>query len=192
MSAPSARQPAPALLDLDGHAVRRLGADARDLEAVLAIHQHGANPLLLELPDTAEAAVQMLQQLQTQAFGLPLIVHRDGAPFALAATAIPNVKSLNAYLLFMSVAPDDSALALALCVRHVFWNFPLHRLYTHLPLTQGLEEYEHSFSGAGFSRDGLLPEHLALGGRFCDVASLGLLRTAFDAWCATADPRFSL
>jgi hypothetical protein len=80
--------------------------------------------------------------------------------------------------------------AIALFARHLFWSFPLHRLYVEVPVSA--TEVEVAFSNAGFLAEGTLVEHAVVSGRPEDVRVMGMLRRDFHTWAATTQPELSL
>jgi len=95
-------------------------------------------------------------------------------------------------VLALFVDPPSSVAGLALFVRHVFWNFPLHRLHTQIPTLDLTTEYIRLFEGAGFVDEGRLRAHTLVAGQAFDAAALGLLRPDFEAWCSEHEPRLAL
>lgn len=103
----------------------------------------------------------------------------------LILNADTDPSSLNTRVICLAEGDlDGVAFAISLFARHLFWSFPLHRLYTYLPASA--VEVAEGFAGAGFQTEGRLVEHALLAGHPEDVTVLGLLRRDFDAW-ATAN-----
>jgi hypothetical protein len=183
-------RPARAVLDLDGVLLRRF--QAGDLEFLVSVHASGVNSMLLELPGSNQELQNFIHTMLTEPWSLPMIIEHDGIPIGAAATGLTNYKSLLAYVVVLLAEPVAGSLPIAMYVRHMFWNFPLNRLYTHVPLVEGTEAYVDSFQAAGFRHEGVMPEHLVVGARQTDVAVLGLLRRDFEVWSETSQPRLNL
>ena len=81
---------------------------------------------------------------------------------------------------------------LALFTRHLFWTFPLERLYVQFPLLDETVAYGQLYEQVGFQREGVMKKHQSIAGRRHDVAVYGLLRGDFDRWWAAHDPRMTL
>ena len=178
------------LLELDGYSLRRLGS--ADLPFVQELYNSGSNRLLIELPEGLEAALAFLQQLEQQPWSLLMVAEHDKTPVGVAATGLTNLVSLNTFLLSMFQKPDQATLPLALYVRHMFWNFPLQRMYVQFPILDETESIATLYESVGFQREGAMRQHQAIGGTRHDVAVYGLLREDFDRFWAEKDSRLSL
>jgi hypothetical protein len=182
--------PRPALLNLDGFSLRRLVPT--DVDTVLKLHQTGANVHLIDLPNTTEGCLAFLRQLESQPWTQPMLSLREGEPVGVLSTGLTNLASLTTFLLAMFVDPTAATLPLALYVRHMFWQYPLQRVYAQFPLVDGIEAYADLYRSAGFQDEGVMRKHQVIGGRRYDVIVFGLLREDFDRWCAEHDQRLGL
>jgi hypothetical protein len=182
--------PSPPLLELDGYTLQRMVT--ADLPFVLDLQRSGANRLLVDLPANPEESLAFLQRLEKQPWSVLLVARHNGVPVGAAATGLTNLVSLNTFLLAMFLDPAAATLPLALITRHLFWNFPLERIYVQFPLVEETRVYGQIYESAGFQREGVMRKHQAIGGERHDVVVLGLLRADFDAWWAAKDPRLAL
>lgn len=186
----SAVTPAPAILELDDCSLARLEPDDAPL-AVELLAQRG-NRYVHDLPSDEAALRTAIAELPRQTYALPLAILRGKDVVGMASTVLGNPRTLNASLLAMFVDPPGSTSHLALYLRHVFWNFPLHRLYLHVPDMDLTREYIDLYMSVGFCDEGRLTQHEMIGGQPFDMAVLGLLRPDFQAWCTAHEPRLSL
>ena len=147
---------------------------------------------MLDVPADAGSIASLIELLRREPWSLPLAVIKEGECVGVATTALASIKSLNASLMTMFVDPSTATTPLAMCVRHLFWNFPLHRLHCQVPLLDLTREYVDLLTSVGFEDEGRLVEHAVIGGQRFDVATLGLLRPRFDAWCGGNEPRLCL
>jgi hypothetical protein len=178
----------PAMLSSGPHSIRLLGRDDRGLLGDL--YAHGPNTLLVEplaIPDD-----RFFDWLYALLWSLPMVLECDGRPVGVAFTIDPNVQSLNSRLVTLCVDPEACAPVVALYVRHLFWSFPLHRLYAYRPDLADLAAYGGLLRACGFIQEGLLRQHRASGGTGTDVFLYGLVRPEFDAWCDGHRPEWSL
>ena len=182
--------PAPPLLELDGYRLHRM-ANA-DLPFVLELQRKGANRLLVDFPASAEDSLAFLQRLEKQPWSVLMVAEAAGVPIGAAATGLTNLVSLNTFLLAMFVDPGAASIPLALVTRHLFWSFPLERIYVQFPLLEETGPYGQLYESAGFQREGVMRKHQAVGGQRHDVVVLGLLRSDFDRWWAERDQRLAL
>lgn len=148
------------------------------------------------LLDVAGASVDQLgaavAELAKAPWSLPMAMLRDDYCVGMATTALANLRSLSAGVTALFVDPPSSRTALALYVRNVFWNFPVTRLHTQIPVLDLTSEYLGLYLSAGFVDEGRLVDHAQVGGQHFDAAALGLLRTDFEQWCADHEPRLAL
>lgn len=186
----SAPRAIPAMVSLDGYELVPL--EPSDAPQVLQLLELRGNRYLVELGASEHEVARLLAELAQAPWSLPLAVLRGDECVGMATTSLANLKSLNASLLALFTDPPGSSLALALYLRHVFWNFPLHRLHTQVPSLDLTREYEDLYRSVGFVDEGRLVGHVVIAGRPFDVTVLGLLRADFEAWCATHEPRLSL
>src|SRR5437016_5011862 len=96
----------------------------------------GSNKLLIDEPRSQDEAWAFVRALRTQMYGLPMVAFRKGGEelFGVASTGLASPKNLTAFLLSLFAEPAEAGPALRLFIGHVFWNFPLRRLYWHCPL----------------------------------------------------------
>jgi hypothetical protein len=159
---------------------------------VLEMVARRGNQFLIEVGSDPEQVAQMLAELGRLPWSLNMAVLRGDTCIGMATTALANLRSLNAGILALFVDPPSATLALALFLRHVFWNFPLHRLHAHVPLFDLTSEYVRLYRSVGFVDEGRFVAHALIAGQPFDVAALGLLRSDFESWCAKHDPRLGL
>ena len=160
---------------------------------LLQLIERRGNRYLLDLGGaSADQLGAAVAELAKAPWSLPMAILRDDYCVGMATTALANLRSLNASLTALFVDPPSSRTALALYLRHVFWNFPLTRLHTQIPVLDLTAEYLGLYLSAGFVDEGRLVGHAQVGGQYFDAAALGLLRTDFQQWCAEHEPRLVL
>jgi len=184
------RDPAPAVVDLDGFTVQPLEPG----HAALVVDLLGCrgNRYVLDFPADADTVAAAITSIAREPWSLPLGAVRDGELVGVATTALANLKSLNAGFTALFVDPPSAKLPLAMMVRHLFWTFPLHRLYAHIPAMDLTQEYVDLLTSVGFINEGRLVDHAVIGGQPFDMVTLGLLRPDFERWCAAHEPRLDL
>lgn len=165
---------------------------AADLPFVFELYQVGPNRLLIDLPAEQAEAILFLQQLEKQPWSMLMVAQQGGKRIGAVATGLTNLVSLNTYLLAMFLEPAAAVMPLALFTRHLFWTFPLERLYVQFPLLDETVAYGQLYEQVGFQREGVMKKHQSIAGRRHDVAVYGLLRGDFDRWWAAHDPRMTL
>jgi len=180
----------PAIASLDGFGLRRL--TTADAALALEIALAGDHPHLFDVPTSLDGCRALIDSTRAQPWGLPMLCLRDGRPAGWVITGLSNLRAMNAFLLAVFLEPSEATSALALCVRHLFWNFPLHRLYTQFPLLPAATAYRHLYTAAGFQEEGVMRQHAVVAGQSIDVAVFGLLRDDFDAWATANEPRLGL
>lgn len=190
MSTPRPTDPAPAVVDLDGISLQPLEPDHAPL--VVQLMEQRGHRYILDLRPNVQGIRSALSMLAGQTWTLPLAAIRGTECIGMATTALPNVKSLSASFTALFVDPAESTLPLAMFIRHLLWNFPLHRLYAHIPAMDLTREYVELLGSVGFVEEGTLQQHLVAAGQRFDVHVLGLLRPDFDAWAAANEPRLRL
>ena len=163
-----------------------------DVNTLIDLQGIDDNRLLLDLPQTPQGWEAMIRSLAAQAWSLPMLLLGVGQPIGVAAIGLTNLRSRNSYLLSLFATPAQSRVPLALYIRHLFWNFPLTRLYVHIPAVSELEPYLDLHQGVGFRLEGSLRQHTLIGGVRHDVTVLGLLREEFESWCQLHEKRLSL
>ena len=178
------------MLELNGFSLRHLTTP--DIPFVLETHRQGGNRLLVDLPEDMQAAVMFLQELEKQAWAMMMLAHAGDRPIGVIANGLTNLVSLNTYVLAMFQEPRAATIPLALYARHMFWNFPLNRMYVQFPIADETQAYAELYASAGFQQEGLMKKHQAIGGRRHDVAVFGLLRSDFEAYWSDRDPRLNL
>jgi hypothetical protein len=182
--------PVPAVPSLDGFSLRRL--TAADAVVALEITLAGDHPLLFDIPTSLDGCRALIESARARPWGLPMLCLRDGRPAGWVVTGLDNLRALNAFVLAVFLEPSEASLALALCVRHLFWNFPLHRLYTQFPLIPAAASYRQLYARAGFKEEGVMLQHAVVAGQTADVVVFGVLRDEFDEWAIANEPRLSL
>lgn len=176
------------VLSSGADAVRLLSAADRDL--VSSLYVLGANPLVVE--PLAVQSGTFLDWLHNQLWSLPMALTRAGEPVGVAFTLGANVQNLNARLVVLATDPGLCSRLLPLYVRHVFWSFPVHRLYAQFPSDPAVAGYAELFRASGFAAEGVLKEHQGMAGRYHDVLLFGLVRPDFERWCADHEPALAL
>ena len=180
------QEAAPAVVDHEGISLQRL--EPQHAPVVAALLGMRGNQFILDVPADEALIAQALTDLPKQPWTLPLAAVRDGECLGVVTTALPNVKSLHANVTALFADPETARLPLAMCVRHLFWNFPLHRLYVQIPDMDLTREYVDLFTSVGFEVEGRLVDHALVGGRPFDMVALGLLRADFERWCGEHEP----
>jgi RimJ/RimL family protein N-acetyltransferase len=133
-----------------------------------------------------------LGRLSKLPWSLPCACLVDGRAIGVCFMRVPQLKHLSAYLVPLFADAGAAHRPLALYMRHAFWTFPLHKLYTHVPAHESAEPYASLLRRAGFREEGTLKDHAVAGDRTIDALLFGLLRAEFDAWCAAHEPRLLL
>ena len=180
---------APGLPELDRSALQPLGPEHHPLMERL----NSATPEgIAELPAAAERYLEHLKDLRGRPWSLATVCKQDGKESGYCQLSVGQFKNLAAYVVGLFVDPGRAGPVLSLYIRQAFWSHPLHRLYTHVPITPDTTPYRRLYEQAGFIPEGTLIGHALVGGEERDVAVLGLLREDFDAWCQAHDPRLAL
>ena len=175
------------VLELDGFTWRfATPADGSLLDELAGC---GANRTIFNLPGSPD---EFAARVGGGGLRMAMLCVRDASAIGAAAFAARSHRDLNALLIGFFREPSTAVLPLAAYVRHLFWTLPLRRLHLQIPLVPGAADYVTLFKEAGFTQEGVVPDHALLAGRPCDVAVLGLLRTEFDAWCLTRQSRLVL
>lgn len=170
--------------------IRRLTSE--EAAFLVELRELGSHRLLLDFgADPAEAAAWVATRRRGP-YALPMLLERSGQPVGVAFTAFGSPRNLNAFAMAALTDYGQAARHLALYVRHVFWNFPVRRLYSQVPAVPALEEVAAAFAGAGFTEEGRLLGHVLLSGRPVDVIAMGLLREDFEAWCREHESELAL
>jgi RimJ/RimL family protein N-acetyltransferase len=182
-------KPAAGFLELDTYSLRRL--TARDWPIIRHLGDHTPADFF-ELPRTEPLFDDFVADLAGKTWSLPLLAFDNGEPIGFCFLSILQVKDLNAYLIALFTEPAKSGKALALYIRHAFWSYPLHRLYTQLPSSAMTAAHIGLLTSGGFEREGVLREHITTDGDPRDAVVLGILRDEFEAWCVETEPRLSL
>lgn len=178
----------PSVLEHDGLALRDLGADEAELVLELAGREVNLGIFEAEMP--ASSVPGFLASQADRLWGRPMACLRAGRPVGVLLNPLTNANSLNTLVAVLLEDPERDRLALPLYVRHLFWSFPVHRVYAEVP---GFAAAHRSiFSWAGFEHEGTLPEHLQAAGGLHDLCLYGQLRQDFDSWAARELPPLSL
>jgi hypothetical protein len=181
--------PPEGILDFEGLSLRPLGATGySQLEPIL----RGTPDEVLELPPSEAAFRGLIRRVTSHPWGMPMVGRDGDEAVALFMLALPSAKNLHASVVSIALQPASRVTMLALYLRHAFWSFPLHRIFTELPVASATAAHEALYANAGFVREGFFKAHYLSGGTPTDVSILGLLRPDFDAWCAAHEPRLSL
>jgi len=190
MGTPTRPTAVPSVLGLDGFELVPL--EPHHAPQAIQLMALRGNRFILELGDNHDEVALLLAELIKAPWALPLALLHGENCVGMATTALPNLKSLNSSVLALFTDPPGSTLPLALYLRHVFWNFPVHRLYCHIPSIDLTQEYLDLYRSVGFVEEGRLYGHAVIAGQSIDVAVFGLLRSDFEAWCLVHEPRLSL
>lgn len=180
----------PAVLELDGISIRPL--DAANAGVVVSLLGMRGHNLIVDLPRDPAAIAQMFGALAGQPWTLPLAAVRDNECIGVCTSALADVKAMHTSFTTMFVEPAEATLALAMCVRHLFWSFPVRRFHAQIPDTDLTREYVGLLESVGFVDEGRLRQHAIVGSQPFDVVSLGLLRADFEQWCEREEPRLAL
>ena len=164
----------------------------QDGKLVIDLDRAGCNVGLIGLPESLQDCHAMFQSLESQMWSTPMAALSTGRPFGTFWTAVPNVSNMNALVVALFEGVDRGRLALALYIRHLFWSYPLHRLYAHVGALDRGAAYGTIYEGIGFKREGVLKEHAPLAGSRQDIFVYGLLREEFDRCMMAFDPALSL
>ena len=148
--------------------------------------------MLVDLPEETQASAVFLQELEKQPWAMLMLVESGGQPVGVIANGLTSLVSLNTYVLAMFKDPRTATIPLALYTRHMFWTFPLNRMYVQFPVIDETQPYADLYRAAGFEQEGVMKKHQAVGGRRYDVAVFGLLRQDFDDHWAARDQRLKL
>jgi hypothetical protein len=179
--------PSSAVLEVDGFAWRTAGPlDASALEALAA---RSGNRALFYLP---QSVAEFAGTVGGPGFRMPMLCLRGSKPIGAAATKQRNQRNLNLHLICFFADPVDAALPLAIYVRHLFWSFPLHRIFCQLPSVSGAAAYVRLLKGVGFQEEGMVRGHAMVGGRPRDLVALAVLRREFEIWCRENEKRLTL
>ena len=89
-------------------------------------------------------------------WAMPYVCLEGGNAAAVCFLNVPQPKHLSAFLVALLARPSEAGLPLALYIRHAFWSYPLHRLFTHVPALPDSEPYRDALLGIGFKREGVL------------------------------------
>lgn len=190
-STPASRvDPPPSVAQLDEWSLELLAPVHAPL-VVQLLNQRG-HRYLLDIPADAATIAGAIAALSKEPWTLPLAVVRGSECIGMATTALPNIKALHASLTTLFVEPAESTLPLAMCVRHLLWMYPLHRLYAHIPAMDLTREYVELLRSVGFVEEGTLKDHAVIGGQRFDMVALGLLRQDFESWAQAHEPRLAL
>jgi hypothetical protein len=190
MGFPKQHEVVPSVMTLDGFELAPL--EPHHAPQILQLLAQRGNRFILELNDNEDEVAALVAELMRTPWALPLAVLRGEHCVGIATTALPNVKSLNSSLLALFTQPSGSTIPFALFLRHVFWNFPVRRLYSHIPAFDLTQEYLDLYRSVGFVEEGRLYQHATVAGHSVDVAAFGLLRSDFESWCEVHEPRLGL
>ena len=163
-----------------------------DAPQVMELATHRGNGFLVDFGASEAGVRDLLAQLSASTWALPMAILHGEDCIGMATTSLANTKSLHASVLGLFVEPAAATEAFALYLRHVFWNFPLHRIYAHVPVLDVTREYLTLFASVGFVDEGRLVDHVIAAGQPFDVATLGLLRHDFQAWCSSTASELAL
>jgi hypothetical protein len=176
--------------ELDGWSLEPL--DSRDGMLIAELLVQRGHRYLLDFPPDPDLIGGAVDLLAKEPWTLLLGTIRDDVCAGVATTFATNVKNGCANLVALFVDPANAALPLALYMRHLFWSFPINRLYAHIPDMDMTREYIDLYQAAGFVDEGRLVKHAVIGGHEFDVVTLGLLRSDLAEWCRANEPRLAL
>jgi hypothetical protein len=184
----SERPPA-SLSALGSAAIRPM--EAADYPAVRSLWLEGNNPTIASTLAVDDAA--FIAAARSGPWASPMMLLENGAPTGAAIVGAADLHHRNGRLIVLARQPREAALHLGLYIRHVFWSYPLHRLYALLPgQVPGAPGYAALLHACGFIDEGRLVRHQRVGTRMLDLDVYGLLRPDFDAWCRDHRPDWSL
>lgn len=184
------KKPSPPLLLLDQYSLRRL--TTADATLVLKLREACYDNVMVDLPESKELCELFIENMLLELWGLPMMAFQHGEPIGIMYTNQSDPRNLNAHLVTMFKKPTDARLPLIMYIRHLFWNFLLHRIYTHCPALEQMQNYPQMYISAGFQQEGLLLKHKIIAEQRYDVAVFGLLRKDFDRWCQEYEKRLEL
>jgi hypothetical protein len=181
--------PPPALMALENFSLRRWQNDDMLYFSTLLAMEH--NQAIIEgLVESDALYDSFMDAVKTSIWSIPMVCLHNEQPLGIMLTSVTDLQNLNARLIALFEDLQDARVPLLLYVRHLFWNFPLQRIYVQILASR--ESYIQLYQSVGFQQEGILPNHLILAGSAYDVVMLGLLRQDFDLWCLQNDQRFSL
>jgi hypothetical protein len=169
----------PAVLSLEGWDWLNVSPDL-DAEWQRFVPTDG-NRLLFRLPAEGSSSL-----------GRPMLCLRNGEVIGASATSQRNRRSLNAHLTLIFTNPLEATLPAAMCVRHLFWSMPLHRLYVQMPMVGPADQYVAMLSSVGFREEGRVRDFAVVNGESTGVVVMGVLRPEFEAWCQANEKRLAL
>lgn len=142
-------------------------------------------------PDIPPARMgEFLDALRRQIWAEPMTCERKGEPVGILLNIGTDVGSLNTRLAVLLREPVRDRLALALYTRHLFWSYPLRRVFAEVP--NYADDYCSMFQWGGFDTEGELTDHLMVAGKYYSMKVFGLLRPNFEDWTRREYPRLSL
>ena len=147
---------------------------------------------LYELPSTEAGFAAFLKAITSRPWGVPMICLHKGQPGGLAFLQLTQLKNLNAYLVALFKDPASAEGCLAIYLRHAFWGYPLHRVYTHVPVNGATSAHADLYRRTGFTSEGRLIGHMTNEDGPVDIEVLGMLRHELDAWTESRMPALSL
>lgn len=179
--------PVSSVTRLDG--LELIALEPQHAPVLIDLARQRGHPYLLDIPNDPDAVGRTINELRATPWALPLAIVRGDECLGIATTSLANVRALHCSLASLFVDPANASTALALYVRHVFWNFPLRRLHVHVPRMDLTREYEDLYRGIGFVDEGVLRDHAYIAGHAFDVAALAISREEAARWCAEHEPR---
>ena len=170
----------------DGAEIRPLASP--DLPLMKALYLLGGNAAVAGSIDLR--GEDGLAAMRAEQWATPMALLQDDVMVGGAVIAAADSQHLNGRLVVLAREPRQSLVPVALYIRHVFWSYPLHRLYALLP--RSAASHAQLLQACGFVSEGRLLAHLRVGGRRLDLDVFGLLRPEFDAWCRANHPGWAL
>jgi len=174
---------------LQAYSIRSLGLD--DFSLVQPVLEAVPRELFA-VPRIDKGYRAFVAGMSRMPWAMPYVCLDGGNAAAVCFLNVPQPKHLSAFLVALLARPSEAGLPLALYIRHAFWSYPLHRLFTHVPALPDSEPYRDALLGVGFKREGVLAAHVTTEGGPRDAMVLGLLRDEFMSWCATNEPSLQL
>jgi hypothetical protein len=177
------------LMEVGGDSLRMLAAD--DFPAIQKLRET-APPEIFDLPGTSGEFAGFFEGLMRKPWSMPMLCCQAAEPVGACLMTVGQLKNLNAYLVAVFDEPVSAVGALALYIRHCFWSFPLHRIYTQLAMTQAVKPHIDLLLRAGFKLEGTLVGHISSADGPLDAVVVAILRDEFEGWCLENRPELSL
>ncbi|HEV1997638.1 MAG TPA: GNAT family protein [Candidatus Dormibacteraeota bacterium] len=144
-------------------------------------------------PSAAIEDPGFIAAVRAEPWSTPMMLAADGEPVAVAMIGAADTQHRHGRLVVLAVLPREVVAPLTMYLRHVFWSYPLHRLYVVLPSrVAAVAAYADLLRSCGFVQEGTMVGHLRVATRMIDLDLFGLLRPEFDEWCRQNRPALAL